>query len=204
MLTFIVGPDTERRSARADALGEFRRSDALRGEAASVSALGALASSQSLFGDAHAYVVDAELTDEYVRELLGIAPELVASPNLFIFEGELPAPLVKIIEKTKGKVIKVKAAPREKTFDVFALANVYGKRDKKKLWLMYREAIDEGASPEAICGMLAWKARQTLAQKGPEDRDALAQSSALVSMYHDAHRGQGELEVLLEGFILTL
>jgi hypothetical protein len=204
MLTFILGPDTKRREARAEALGEFARSEALRGEAVSVSALGVLASSQSLFGDARAYVIDAELTDEYVRGLFSISPELVASPNLFIFEGDVLAPIAKLIEKTKGKVVKVKAVPKEKTFDVFALANVYGKRDKKKLWLMYREAIDGGASPEAICGMLAWKARAALAQKGPGDKEALAQSSALVSMYHDAHRGQGELEVLLERFILTL
>lgn len=204
MLTFILGPESERKAARVVTLGEFRRSERISGESSAPSALAALAASQSLFGDTRAYSVERELTEEYVRELLPVARELVASSNLFLFEGEVLAAVAKLIEKTKGEIIKLKAPAKEKTFDVFALAQVYGKRDKKKLWLMYRQVIEEGASAEAICGMLAWKARQLLAQKGSGNQEALQHSSALVSMYHDAHRGQGELEVLLERFILTM
>ena len=204
MLTFIVGKDTERASARARVLAKYPLREVLRSEELSASSLSAKAEEQTLFGDTRAYIADGEVTESFAKELLEIAPQLLASPHLFLFETEATAPLVKILEKTKGEVTKVKAPPKEKTFDVFSLANAFAKKDKKKLWMLFQEALIDGVQPEALVGILAWKARSALSHSGAKDTEAIAQSSALVRMYHDAHRGEGDLSLLLERFILSL
>ena len=204
MLKFIVGPDKERAQARAKELASFPLREVLREEEFSIASLSAKASEQTLFGDTRVYSIDGELTEGYAKELILIAPLLLSSPHLFIFETEGRAPLVKLLEKTKGEVIKVKAPPKEKTFDVFSLANAYAARDKKKLWMLFQESLENEVQPEALVGILAWKARSVLAQKGPTDVKAVEQSSALIRMYHDAHRGEGSLDLLLERFILGL
>lgn len=57
------------------------------------------------------------------------------------------------------------------------------------------EAWRNGEKPEAVAGLLAWKARQM--------KDAEL-SRELTFMYHDSHRGAGELALLLERFALKL
>ena len=52
-----------------------------------------------------------------------------------------------------------------------------------------------GEKPEAVAGLMAWKARQIKNVK---------LSRELVALYHDSHRGAGELELLLERFALKL
>ncbi len=204
MLTFIVGKDTERASARREVLAKYSLREVLHADELTVSSLVAKAEEQTLFGDTRAYIADGEVTESFVKDLLEIAPHLLASPHLFLFEAESGALLVKLLEKTKGEVLKVKAPPKEKIFDVFSLANAFAKKDKKKLWMLFQEAMQNDVQPEALVGILAWKARSTLAQKGIKDTAAVAQSSALVCMYHDAHRGEGDLSLLLERFILSL
>ena len=204
MLKFIVGKDTERAEARRKELVDFVLRETLRGDDLSLSSLEAKAGEETLFGDTRAYVAEGEIDEEYAKQLVTVAGALLSSSHLFIFEAEGGAPLVKLLEKTKGEVVKVKAPPKEKTFDVFSLGNAYASKDKKKLWLLLQEAYEAGIAPEALVGILSWKARTILAQRGVKDEKAVAQSSALVSMYHDAHRGEGDLSLLLERFVLSL
>ncbi len=69
------------------------------------------------------------------------------------------------------------------------------KRDKKKLWLGLMASFAAGEKAEAVGGLLAWKARQM--------KDAQL-SRQLTFLYHDSHRGAGDLELLLERFALKL
>ena len=204
MLKFIVGKDTERADVRRKELAGFVLRETLRGDELSISSLEGKASEETLFGDTRAYVAEGEIDESFAKELVSIAGLLLSSSHLFVFEAEGGAPLLKLLEKTKGEIIKVKAPPKEKTFDVFSLSNAYANKDKKKLWLLLQEAYEAGIAPEALVGILSWKARTVLAQKGAKDEKAVAQSSALVSMYHDAHRGEGDLSLLLERFVLSL
>ena len=59
--------------------------------------------------------------------------------------------------------------------------------------------------PEQIAGILAWKARAMLAiSRMPAERKKLhALSRDIVCMYHDSHRGAGDLSLLLERFALA-
>jgi len=63
------------------------------------------------------------------------------------------------------------------------------------LWLALTAALRAGERGEALAGLLAWKARAM--------KDAKL-SRELMCLYHDSHRGVGELELLLERFVLKL
>ncbi len=206
MLKVILGKEVGRLPLRSKALKGFAARETLRGETAEVRQLLEKAASVSLFGDKRAYLVDLSFENEtYEREVTALFKELASSEHLFIFEKETGAPLGKAAEKAGGELLKAAAVEKiEKKFDVFALAGALAKRDKKALWLLYQEALDNDQGPEVIAGILAWKARSLLSIKGPGDTAARKLSHDLVCLYHDSHRGAGDLSLLLERFILTL
>lgn len=202
MLILILGTDAARPAERTKALVGRRSSESIT-PGMSAEELRARAESQSLFGEAHVYVAVGVCADEVrERELLTMLPTLVSSEHLFVLEEESGASLAKAVEKAGGTVIKAKAEAKKEASDPFALANALGKRDRKNLWLLYRRAIDDGASPEQLVGMLAWKARTMFAKEKTESAQKL--SADLVAVYHRARRGEGDMEVLLERLILTL
>lgn len=202
MLTLILGTDSARPKERLQVLTGRGASETL---ASSVSAeeIVSRAQSESLFGESRTYVGVSLMEDEARAEaLIDMFPALARSPHLFLFEEESGAALAKAVEKAGGSVIKAKAEAKKEASDPFALANALGKRDRKNLWLLYRKAIDEGASPEQLVGMLAWKARQMLAKEGTEGAKKLSRD--IVAVYHESRRGEGDMELLLERLILTL
>ncbi len=205
MIVLIVGSDTARPQARASAASAYATREQLRPNDLSGAALVERAGADTLFEDTNAYFIDASAAgtpdDVFEKETLKALSE---SKHLFIIEIESGADMARAVEKVGGKVVKVKAPPKEKTFEVFSLATALGKKDKKALWLLYREALDGGVEPEALIGILAWKARQMLGIKGVKDTAARKLSRDLVCLYHDSRRGAGELELLLERFILTM
>jgi len=108
---------------------------------------------------------------------------------------------------------------------VFALTDAFAAGDRKKVWILYRKFMEEGMAPEEIHGALAWQARamvlasktKTAAEAGlkpfvytkakrfvarltPEKTENL--SRELVSLYHASRAGGGNLEDLLEVFLL--
>jgi|GEM_PF-5109991 len=212
MIILILGPESARGEARARVLEGKPSREMLYGEESAPHALLHKAQTESLFADTSVYgIVGAAQVEEWVSGIKEILPALSTSSHVFIFEEDAGAPFGKLIEKAKGEVIKVKAEKKIERTDAFALAGALASRDKKKLWLMYTEAIRDGASPEALAGMLAWKARSMLASEkkgrvpagfGAGESEKL--SGNLVRIYHDAHRGEGSLELLLERFILSL
>lgn len=202
MLTLLIGTDAARAKERLSALAGRAPSTALAADIAPAQLL-SLAQSASLFGEPSTYALSGLFADEArEEELIALLPALARSEHLFLLEEESGVVLAKAVEKAKGTVIKAKAEAKKETSDPFALANALGKRDKRELWLLYRKAIDEGAAPEQLIGMLAWKARQMLAREGSEASRKL--SSDIVAAYHESRRGGGEMELLLERLILTL
>ncbi len=109
-----------------------------------------------LFGGVEYYVFH-ELASYPDRKLL---QQLQESPNYFFFLEE------KVLKKTSENFLKVEAkiiefkeakVAAEKKFNVFALADALGERDKKKLWLLYHQALEVTDSPEEINGILLWQ-----------------------------------------------
>jgi hypothetical protein len=185
MLTVIVGE--KKRPPGAEELAW---------EALTPGELGMLASTPALFGGPRVFVCAGALGGSRGEAFLDMAQALAQSPHEFIFEEEklLKAPRT-ALEKAGAKIIEAKAPKKEYRFDQFGVAQALGARDRKGLWLGLTRALRAGEKPEALGGLLAWKARAM--------NDA-ALSRTITFMYHDSHRGAGELELLLERFALTL
>ena len=143
-----------------------------------------------------------------------------------VIEPALPASLKKKIpQSAKVESFELPHPIEEPPTSIFALADAFGAGDRKRAWILYRTFIQEGMAPEEIHGTLAWSARsfvlaaktKSAAEAGLKPfvftkakrvADRLGLSGAetlsreLVSLYHDARRGKGSLEDLLEVFLL--
>lgn len=183
MLTILVGK-------RASGAEEVRWEDI------GAEQLTAMAATAGLFGDKKSFVLRGALAGERAEEFLSATEALSASAHKFYFEEE------KLLKKETEELVKIgakietaKAEKKPYTFDHFGLTAALAAKDRKKLWLGLMQAFGAGEKPEAVAGLLAWKARQM---------KNIALSRELVCLYHDSHRGAGGLELLLERFALKL
>ncbi len=172
------------------------RGEELKWETLGFDELTSLASTPPLFGGMKTFVLNNALYGERQEEFLKLAEAFTDSPHTFILEEEklLKAERTKL-EKVGAKIEEERAAKKEWKFDQYGVAAALGAHDKKKLWLGLVQSFRAGEKGEAVAGLMAWKARQM--------RDA-ALSRQLVVLYHNSHRGAGDLELLLERFALKL
>ncbi len=238
MIYLIYGTDIDK--AREKARGLFdalrqKKPDASLGtitaEVVSESLIEELTATQGLFENKQILFVEKTLEHKDAKEIiLTNLSKLAESPNIFIFfEGKLTKEIVKKFEKHSEKVTVYESEtekPKE-AGSFFALADAFGARDKKKLWLLMREAFDNDAVPEEIHGILFWQAKAlVLAQKTAsasetglnpfvyskaerylgnfKEGELDTYVSRLVSLYHEAHRGKKDFEKELELFALDI
>src|SRR3989338_6056678 len=113
------------------------------------------------------------------------------------------------------------------TFNIFALTDAIGGRNKREAWMLYRKALASGQVPEEIFYRIFWqvktmllacctksaeeadmkpfpysKAKSFLKNFKPNELEKL--SEALVVGYHQARRGEEEIETFIEKTILSL
>lgn len=211
MLFVLIGTDARAKTAARHKIWKGVLSEI---DAASVSLaeFASLAATDSLFGEPRAYRLQnvfalPEESGLNGDSIVGMAKDIAASPHMFILEEEklLVGPK-RALEKAGAKIVETAAATKKEPFNVFALGGALGKRDRKQLWLLLMSAFEGGVAPENIAGILAWKARTMCASahSAPEKKEWAAISRKLVVMYHDSHRGAGDLALLLERFALTL
>ncbi|MDE2213176.1 MAG: hypothetical protein KGJ34_01435 [Patescibacteria group bacterium] len=148
-----------------------------------------------------------EDTAERRDALLEIMEGLSESPHIFIFEEEkVTAKILTQLTKSGAHVDELKRPEKKEAFNIFEISAALARADRKGLWLLLTKALRDGIAPENVAGVLAWKARTMLAAaQTPLERKKLERvSRELVVMYHDSHRGAGDLGLLLERFALTL
>ena len=238
MIYVIYGTDIEKAREKSHALFEAlknKKPDASAGtltsEQVTLDKLEELTQSQGLFENKQIVFMDRTLENKDVREIILEKIDAIAeSPNIFIFfEGKLTKEVLKKLEKKAEKVTEYildTETPKESS-NFFALADALGSRDKKKLWTLYRDAIDHDAVPEEIHGILFWqakslalasktssasesglnpfvygKAKRFLSNWKVDEIDMML--SNLVHMYHKAHRGEVDFEIELEKFTLDI
>lgn len=211
MLFILVGNDPKARAIERRKVwkGAIEEIDA---QATGPEEFASLAATDSLFGEPRAYRLQNVFLAEGERPLTGeavldIAEDLADSPHTFILEEEkLLAKPKAALQKAGAQITEIKSEAKKEPFNVFALGNALGNRDRKQLWLYLVRASAEGVAPESIAGILAWKARTMAASaRSPaEKKEWAALSRNLVVMYHDSHRGLGDLSLYLERFALTL
>ena len=168
-----------------------------------------LAYAETLLGDTQVYRFTGALGGERGEEFYAAAHAFVHSVHTFVFEEEkLLKRETELLHKAGATVVATVApkAKKKEAFDVFAVANALGSRDRKALWLALAQALRAGAAPEALAGMLHWKVRDMCA-KGSKiytKEELAALSRTLTTLYHEGHRGGGDLALTLEKFALTL
>ena len=118
-------------------------------------------------------------------------------------------------------------AQKGEKIDFFEFSDALGKRDKRELWVLYQDALKEQVPAEEVHGIFFWQVKSMLLAKrcktGEEagmkpypfqkareysrnykDGELEDISFKIVSMYHEAHRGNLDFFVSLEKFILEL
>lgn len=112
-------------------------------------------------------------------------------------------------------------------FNIFALTDSVGERDKRKSWTLYQKALASGMSGEEVFWRIVWVVKtMLLVSKTKSAEEAEVKpfvynktksflrnwkveeienlSSTLVVGYHDARRGLVDIETLLEKLFLNL
>lgn len=146
-----------------------------------------------------------EVKEEFVDKL----KEIGESENIFIIlEGKLDKATATKIEKKAEKFLNftLEDESPKPVYNAFALADAFGKRNKKEAWFLYRKAIDAGEAPEALHGMIFWKVKSLILSgyaSGWKEGELLKTAEDLIVLYHDARRGKHELETGLEAFLLS-
>lgn len=196
-----------------------------------------LIKSAGLFESKFIILLDNLFEDkELKKEILENMKEMKESDNVFIvLESDLDKKSVGMVDKYSKKTqnfILTQMGTGEKKwnlkdFNIFSLGDALGNRDKKKLWVLYTQAVERGIPSEEICGTFFWQVKSIkLAQKSRTAEEAginpfvyrkLLQfsknftekelkniSSKLVSIYHNSHRGLTNFEIALEKFILEI
>lgn len=236
MLKVIYGKDREKGRARFRAtreeLGKKYKEERLvmEGEV-SDGFLDTITSSQGLFGDVTLFVFDSVFDKKDEQEmLLAHASELVSSPNYFlILETSLEKSIADGLKEAGVEMEEcvAKKADYRPDFNIFSLGDALGARNKKELWVLYQEALDNGLSSEEISGTLFWAVKNIALMKNAKPGDDCGMSPfaakkargfatkyseeeienlsrSLVTIYHEAHRGGEPMEIALERFILAL
>ncbi|MDZ7726520.1 MAG: hypothetical protein U5L75_02995 [Candidatus Campbellbacteria bacterium] len=85
----------------------------------------------------------------------------------FVLEEELPKKPYETLRKNAEKTLEEKKQKKsQKEFSSFSLADALASRDKKRLWVLFNEAVERGYVLEEIHGILFWQMKMiVLAQK---------------------------------------
>jgi DNA polymerase III delta subunit len=185
---------------------------------------------QGLFDQKYIIVLDSLFTKKEIKEfVLDRTKEMKESDNVFlILESDADKKTVDKISKHAEKVQEFESTDvKAERFNTFTLADAFGKRDKRSLWVGYLKAIDLGISPEEISGVLFWQIKNILIAKKTKDMkesklspfvDSKARAfsknftdaeisdkaRSIVEATQAVRQGEGEMEVLLEKIVLSV
>ncbi len=169
---------------------------------------------------------EEEKVDKMI-EMMGVMKE---SPNIFIIsEGKVNANLKKAFEKYGEKVVVIDEAEKvpKKEFNIFALADAIGNRDKFRAWSIYRDAVANGLESESILGTIFWQLKSMAVARDAKTAGEAGLNPFIFSkakkgcglykegelnklleqtivLYHDGHRGLIDLELGIERLMLKL
>jgi DNA polymerase III delta subunit len=189
-----------------------------------------LIEAQGLFFEKHIVVFKQPFEVAENRDIILARLERFAKTQniIVITENKLLAVHKKMFSKHAEKIEEHVSKPAGETaFNVFALSDALGERNKQKLWTGYMQALRNGIEPESIHGTLHWSVKSILTAVGstsPEDagqkpysfnkgkqyaknyspQELVKLSRDLITLYHDARRGKHELKTALERWVLSI
>ena len=189
-----------------------------------------LLSAQGLFDQKYIVVLDGILEKKDIKNYIieRLAEMKSAEHPFLVLEEKVDAVSLKKIEKSAEKVQEfTKKETVKETYNIFYITDGLLARDKKRLWIDFVGLIAEGAVAEEIHGILFWQVKnmilasraKNLGETGltsyqyknavsgsrkSSKEELFKMSSDLVEMTHKVRSGDGELEVMLEKWILGL
>ncbi|HPS21459.1 MAG TPA: hypothetical protein PLO44_01480 [Candidatus Paceibacterota bacterium] len=99
--------------------------------------------------------------EDFILEKLDLIKD---SSNDFVFlEGKLDKKTIDAFKKVRTE-LSIFELPKEKRekFNSFLLADAFADRDKLKLWIYFRQAMDLDVVMEELVGILFWKAKDMI------------------------------------------
>ena len=187
--------------------------------------------SRGLFDETAVFVFDSILEKVTEQEIVASrAVDLASSSNSFlVFEPTLDKKIIPIITKeaSLAEEYTLKKLFERPAFNIFALGDALGARNKKDLWVLYQQALGAGLAPEEINSTLFWQVKNMALMKGAQAgesaglnpfvaKKALAFAKnyttseienlarKLSAIVHEDHRGGESLKIALEKLILSL
>lgn len=153
------------------------------------------------------------------------------SEQIFLLlESSVDATSLKKLEKFSEKVQEFELpeqANKKGSLNIFSVTDGLLQRDKKKLWISYIDLLGKGAVAEEIHGILFWQVKNMIlasmagsvtetglspfvyknaltGARNYKNEELQKMSSQLVDMTHRVRQGKGELEVMVEKWVLEL
>ncbi|MDQ5953083.1 MAG: hypothetical protein QG551_311 [Patescibacteria group bacterium] len=188
-------------------------------------------SSNSMFSSEMVFIFEHVLENNEIKEyIFEKIKDFKESKHIFFFlESSIKKTELSKIEKHIEKsFIFEEDAKKTKDFNIFAVTDAFGRRDKKETWVIIQKALRSNVPPMDIANILIWSLKNMLLvkdKKGTEEeikktklnpfvfKKSLSASknfkgselknllSGLIFLYHDERRGES-LKTDLELFIL--
>lgn len=181
---------------------------------------------QNLFGEKNMIVFDGILGSKEGEGFY--SEEMSTIPNhLFIRETAPSKDILKLFQKI-GTVHDFPLIKKVKAENNFLIADAIAARDKKTAWVEFVRAKSRGAVAEEIHGTIFWATKLLYLCANCDKEEAIKAGVSqynyqryldyskkylgheledrlreLKDMYHKAHRGEGDLDTLLEQYFLN-
>ena len=189
-----------------------------------------LLGAQGLFEKKYIVVLDFLLSQKDIKEnILQKLKEMQEAEHWFlILDGKTDAATTKKIEKFVFKSQEFEKTENKKESPIiFTITDKLLARNKKQLWVCFTDLLGQGISAEEIHGVLFWAVKNMIivARVDSQKESGLApfsyskalsggrnyklaelkkMSGDLVEMVHKVRNGDGEMEVMLEKWILEI
>lgn len=208
MIYLIYGNDNSQKTSEVKKIATSGNVVRIQGGQITQNAILSFASQVQLFGESPVIVIENIILENENILDKDVLSAMQNSQNTFILsEDKLTQVVVKKYKKhLKESILCEKKESTKPKSNSFIIADKYAKRDKVGTWASYIELINQGESPEAVSGILFWKIKTMILSNStrPYSQDELAKSSAnLVDIYHKSHRGEIDMRIALEKFILS-
>ena len=191
--------------------------------------IGDLIGACSLFGGKELCVLDTPSdNDVFNNEVKTHLADLADSVNQFIvIEKSLTSTEKKNYKKHAHTFEELTTPKPTSDFNVFELADALARKDKKTLWLLLQQAKRHGLVAEQVIGTLWWqlktlrlaeltttpeaagvkaypyqKAKRSLTHFKTGEVERLMNN--LLTLYHNAHAGEADMDLSLERWTLTI
>ncbi len=185
--------------------------------------------SHSLFDKKYVVACRRLLENKLAEELIASHLASIAqSPHIFIFlERQLPTQLAVAINQhaEKVQVFKTKEEKKTTAFNIFSLGDALSTKDRKKLWIVFSQALYFGVPTEDIFWQFARTVKNILLVKKTSDPKTLnlhpfvlkktlgvsnnfsveeltELSGQLTVLFHAVRDGRQEMDIALEKFVL--